>query len=692
MTRRARLAVAGVVALVLVTGASARSDAGGGGRIVFASSLPVYPPPPNLNATRLGSVRVDGQGRVALNGTEGTPFTIWEVSPDGARIAFAQSESPRSLWVMAADGGSRRKLLTVGEREELSGELRWSPGGRRLAVGVVSYAGCGGGGTKCADWFLTIFNAVSGRQLEGIGQAQNIEWSPDGKTYAFETGLFALMPEAVDVRVGPGGYSIAPKGGPWCVGGWSRDSRWLFLFADEAQDGLCDGRAVAVRTRDGKLLAIDDRQPSMSLDGRRIAMQYGKSLRILDGNGRLLRRVAGVFHGWLGSDTTMVAVNGDRIRVLDRDGRLLRWFPGSSPSVARSGSRIAALRDSTVTIYDPRGRHLRNLAVSKGLTALGSWSPDGKRLEVRRGSSVGVLSLATSALTWLLEEPPGSHVATWWTPDSSRLVYASTLTAEPERFRTLWTMDGSGGDVQRVTGTSAFYDEPSWSADGAWIIATRKPRGWYDRAVESKPTIVKLRPDGTGERAIVPNGEAPFWSPDGRAIAFTRIEPDGEAAVYVATAEGRSLKRIVSGRGFSWSPDGTTIAFYATGGGVYGVTPKGTNRRRLLSSNAYGATWSPDGGRLAFTDCCVSSGSALVVSGADGSNARVVTEMRAASATSRSITWSPDGTLLAFGARAFDSTVDSGVTDGVYVVPATGGTPKNLTPWPVLSGAPNWSR
>src|SRR5271157_461369 len=58
-----------------------------------------------------------------------------EVSPDGARIAFAPlgtSGDAREIWVMGSQGDNPQKVLALGENEWLDA-IHWSPDGQRLA-------------------------------------------------------------------------------------------------------------------------------------------------------------------------------------------------------------------------------------------------------------------------------------------------------------------------------------------------------------------------------------------------------------------------------------------------------------------------------------------------------------------------------------------------------------------------------
>ena len=54
----------------------------------------------------------------------------WAVSPDGSSAAATMADG-HELWVMDTDGGNPRKLLDVGENDDV-GNLQWSPDGTKL--------------------------------------------------------------------------------------------------------------------------------------------------------------------------------------------------------------------------------------------------------------------------------------------------------------------------------------------------------------------------------------------------------------------------------------------------------------------------------------------------------------------------------------------------------------------------------
>ena len=132
-------------------------------------------------------------------------------------------------------------------------------------------------------------------------------------------------------------------------------------------------------------------------------------------------------------------------------------------------------------------------------------------------------------------------------------------------------------------------------------------------------SLLKASIDGDGSvlevTTIVNDGARNYHvraSPDGSRIAFDS-DRDGERAVYVATRDGRNLRRV-SGSGYAavptWSPDSTRLAFIRAEPGRPGVwnvwtADIATNESRRLTSHsigqAWGGSWFPDNHRLAYS-------------------------------------------------------------------------------------------
>ncbi len=137
-------------------------------------------------------IDVDGSNlmRLTNHGTDGT--AAW--SPDSKRIVYdsyqggnheAGLPGKHFLWVMAADGSGKRKLL---QDLNISG-CTWSPDGKQIAYAA------GITGREGVNIIITDVNGNKRRNLTQVGRnvwARSPTWSPDGKSIAY---FLAILPK-----------------------------------------------------------------------------------------------------------------------------------------------------------------------------------------------------------------------------------------------------------------------------------------------------------------------------------------------------------------------------------------------------------------------------------------------------------------------------------------------------------------
>jgi dipeptidyl aminopeptidase/acylaminoacyl peptidase len=159
--------------------------------------------------------------------------------------------------------------------------------------------------------------------------------------------------------------------------------------------------------------------------------------------------------------------------------------------------------------------------------------------------------------------------------------------------------------------------------------------------------------NGRGRRHIVPRFAeyityaTPAWSPDGRRLAYIRVDNGHETSeLWVVRADGSALHGLSivhAAQSPSWSPDGRWIA-YVGDGGLSEVLADGSGKRLLLRRDVSSPTWSPDGSRLAYVERRGGTVSTSLLDVRTGA-IHVVEHHRGSPGP---IAWSPDARWLAY--------------------------------------------
>ena len=232
-----------------------------------------------------------------------------------------------------------------------------------------------------------------------------------------------------------------------------------------------------------------------------------------------------------------------------------------------------------------------------------------------------------------------------WSPDGSTIIFERDYAGDlgiAQIFR--MNADGTGLTLLTAcTGDCLGNAFPSYSPDGQhiafirWIGPVRPDEQatsggiWVMNADGSDPVqLTQLRLPTTTEDS------RPRWSPDGRSLAFTRLntvaEPQWRQAVFVSAANGSGARRItpwsLDANVPFWSPDGTRLlvsahddaitpgigALYTIrpdGSGLHKVVPRGLVQAPGSPRLAENGKFSPDGKSIVFQHeiapdwCCV---------------------------------------------------------------------------------------
>jgi dipeptidyl aminopeptidase/acylaminoacyl peptidase len=259
-----------------------------------------------------------------------------------------------------------------------------------------------------------------------------------------------------------------------------------------------------------------------------------------------------------------------------------------------------------------------------------------KTVEVGSPSISGV---QTFELTF--DIPPGSNPE--FKP-AGTILYSST----PTRVRDwdLFTVPAAGGQVTQLTDTRDFEQNPQWSPDGQRILYTIGD-------VMSNIDVALMDADGSNAIRLTQHRESDMeacWSPGGSRIAFVS-QRDGDIAIWIMNVDGSEPRKLVQGRHPSWAPDGRTIAFtsgqFEGNDEIYVINTDGSDMRRLTTDKRFDwfPSWSPDGRWLAFNSERFGGQELMMANPANGDQIRItIAELTFELAPE----WSPDGAGLVY--------------------------------------------
>jgi Tol biopolymer transport system component len=341
-----------------------------------------------------------------------------------------------------------------------------------------------------------------------------------------------------------------------------------------------------------------------------------------------------------GSPERVGTVTG-RDATWSRDGRQLVFGKGPALYLAStSGAQVQELFTANGSVFAPR------------------FSPDGQRIRF----TVGDAAQNQTSLWEVNRDGSNPHalLSNWqysstaccgnWTPDGRYYIFQSTQSS-PTTVTTLWASPDSAragdtgalsvapltsgpmsfgnvspaGDNKNIwaigvqpAGEAVKFDadqktfvslvggvsgtDLDFSSDGKWVTYVAIPDGtlWRCRADGSDALQLTSAP----ERAALPH-----WSPDGKQIAYVRLQPGQQSKISVIPAGGGApqdlLRESRNQNDANWSRDGSRIMF-----GYYVHDVEGLNIRVVdvkthkaetvpASEGLFSPRWSPNGRYIA---------------------------------------------------------------------------------------------
>ncbi len=429
--------------------------------------------------------------------------------------------------------------------------------------------------------------------ISGTAGAMGPFFSPDGtwigffadgklKKVPFAGGLPVVLADAPLARGATWAadgtilFTAAPGSGLWRVSAAGGTAELAtHLAEDERTHRLPDmakgGDVVVFTARSGSHPRFDD----ATID--RVSLADGARETLLVGGSDAQLLPSGVLVFFRGGDLRAVKVDAETLRPIGETVSVLEGVM-SDPS---TGAAQYSISETGLLVYvegdEWLPRRLLTVADRAGTSELlptegrpfrsPRLSPDESRLAVvieAANDDIWTYTLSDMAAQ-RLTFASGSNVAPVWSPDGSRIAFASNRFGVYNLF--VKAADLSGQAI-RLTTNEEIQFPSSWHPDGSVIAFTQNSSGTAN-GIWMVPT------DGGDTRAFLdaPHNEyGGVFSPDGQWIAYVSDE-GGEDQIFVQRYPDRGSKRQISIDGGThphWSEDGGRL-FYWSDRGVMAV-------------------------------------------------------------------------------------------------------------------------
>jgi len=506
--------------------------------------------------------------------TGGVPTRItsgpaWDMqprfSPDGSRIAFTSDRTGKgdksgdNIWVIDADG--QNPVQITAEDYRLLNNPNWHPSGEYIVARkhFTSRRSLGSG-----EMWLYHVSGVHGGHTGGLQLTEKPTaqkdvnepvYSPDGRYLYFSEDA------------SPGGTFQ-----------YNKDSNKQIYIVNrlDTETGESEryitGPGGAVRPQpspDGKLIAFVRRHNGKSAlhlyDTTSGAVQ--RVYDVLERDHQEAWAIHGVYPGfaWEPDGKAIVFYAKGKIRRLNLETGSAETIPFSINDTRTVTRAVRFAQDVAPENFDVK--------MLRWTTA----SPDGSRTVFQ---ALGKLYITDSGGTpaRLTDQNEYSELYPAFSRDGRELVYT---TWDDQDLGSIRVRDLRSGKERTITTMPGHFIAPSFSPDGAYIVAQKVSGGWLRTSLYSNETGIYLFPseggetgeegvrgvEGVGGERLVRTGSMPHFGASGDRVYFTRTKSEPIAdnrmllSVDLSGNEEREHFKSTWATEFRVSPDGAHIAF-----------------------------------------------------------------------------------------------------------------------------------
>jgi len=458
-------------------------------------------------------------------------------SPDGTELAFARnSASDGGVFLIAATGGTERKLVVAAFAVESLSKPAWSPDGRTLAYSAID-------DSSSQTLRLLALDSLESRPLANTPACWHAgapAWSPDGRRLAFICmtsiavyGIYITEPAPAATPRLLARLQGFPQGLVWAA------DRERLLIANDSGDG-------------GGVWELD-------LDGTLQRPEIGEEAI---GSG------VSAAHGRIVYSRARQVIDIWRVAIEPHETHTMRWIfstreqltPQFSPDETRIAFQSNRSGSPEIWIADADGGNAVRLTSSHGsLTGAPAWCSDGRRVafDSRESGMSAIYIVDTLERVPRRVETPQSNLSLPVWSDDCRWLLASDGRA------TLYRVPAQGGEAQRFTGLRSYQAAVVGErvvfnvAEPGGVVLWIKPlAGGAEKPVPGMPRLAYADSWTTNAEAIY------FTDTSHRPVVIRRLDLASGAILNVATLP--NMPTPLGGLGLEVARDGRSLLYTHT--------------------------------------------------------------------------------------------------------------------------------